>query len=419
MKSYLLIVIFLVALFSFTWELNKKLNLLPNGTLRTNQISLKYLIGISCAISVAIILWLWSLLESIATKEFLIFSISYSVLLLFPLLIEFTLRSAGLRPNLRIDMFEQSFGEWSSIEPHKHTDYVTPEFHQQYIEHFRRFKPKFNGLYFVPTGSTDGSIVVRDDFRLTVDNPKRPESTIHILGGSTTFCAQTPNDFTYASILQKMFNADKDNVRVLNYGFSGATLPRLVERLVHSEVKSSDSVIVFFGINEAAHIMINKQTEITKPFGRIPRFEEFVTRFATISLVFEWLVNIAVKQKYEIQPNLFLFESALNQLITLTAKTNSSLFLVIQPNIFTKRSRTDYEERIVEASSREYLACFNRCYELFENLCQTKKNSRIVFASAVSIFDNVESSPYLDSFHVNGEGNELIAKFLYDVTKDN
>lgn len=417
MNLVLLSAIFFLSLLLLICGLNKVLNVLPDGTRRTLQIPFRYLLVFALPISLVVVSWVASLFASVGMKSYLLISVPYSFLLTIPPLIEFTLRSNGVRPNPRIDMFEQSFIEWSTIEPHKGRSYITPDFHECYKEHFRSFKPKTNGRYMVPTGSKDGYIIVQDDFRLTVGNPKNYQSTVHLLGGSTTFCAETPNEFTYPSLLQKKYNSTDKRVRVLNYGFSGATLPRLVERLVQSDVGSSDLVVVFFGVNEAAHLMIHKQTKVVEPFARIPRFEEIVTRFATISLAFEWLKNLTVKQKFELREDFSVFESSLDQLNNFVEEVGSRLFLVIQPNIFSKVTRTDYETSIAKAMPGDYVKYFKECYQVFENICRRKQGSRLRFSSAISIFENLGVSPYLDTFHVNNVGNELIASFLFELVE--
>ena len=54
-------------------------------------------------------------------------------------------------------------------------------------------------------------------------------------------------------------------------------------------------------------------------------------------------------------------------------------------------------------------------YNKLEKLFLSKNSPKLVFRSAVSLFDKLEISPFLDAFHVNDEGNAAIADLIFDL----
>ena len=394
---------------------DKSLNKLPNGVARSNKISPKILIIMSSAIALLPIFWFSFLYLAMVDIRFLALFFFFNVFFVVCAVLEISLRSGGNEPDLGINLFETTFKEWSAIEPHQGKKYITPDFHDEYKHHYRSFKPRNTGLYLVPSGSESGSIIVSDGFRQTVGNPNSVSSTIHVLGGSTTFCAETPNNLTYSSILQAKINIQFKNVRVLNYGFSGATLPKLVERVELSSVNSQDFIVAYIGINEAAHLMITERKKILGPFKWLPRFDELVTVLSRKSLVLEWLKNTTIDRKWEIfDEGIFEVERSLDRLIEFSEKRGVFLLLVLQPNLFTKKMYSKYEHELLNHTSTEFKNCINISYDKLEKLFFSKKSPKLVFRTAVSLMDKFEISPFLDTFHVNDEGNAAIADFIFD-----
>ena len=410
---------YLMSITLLLYLFEKSLNHLPNGMPRSNKVSLKILIVMSFVIALLPMSWVLSLYLTILDLRYLSVFVMLNVFFLVVAILEISLRSAGNKPDLEIDLFETSFENWSLIEPHLNKKYITPNFHVEYKNHYRNFKPRDIGHYLVPTGSQTGSIIVADNFRLTVGNPKTFASTVHILGGSTTFCAETPNNLTFASILQAKFNRLSKDVRILNYGFSGATLPKLVERIELSDVREQDLIVAYVGINEAAHLMVAEKKEVLGLFKVIPRFDEVVTVFARKSLVLEWLKNVTISRKWAIlDGGMSKVEGSVDRLIEFSEKMGITVLLVLQPNLFTKKTHRKFELDLLKNTGDEFRSCMNLSYKKIETMFLTKKSPNLIFRSAVQLIDEFETSPYLDAFHMNDEGNRVIAEFIFDSLRE-
>ena len=393
-------------------------NRLSNNVSRSNKISVQNRFALSLIISLLPALWIATLFLATRSLYYLGTFAFLTVFLAIYVLIEIALRVGGNKPNLELDLFETSFEQWSQLEPLLGKKYVTPDFHNQYKYHYRNYKPKLVGNYLVPTGSNQGQITVANDFRLTVGCPQLFNSTIHLLGGSTTFCAESPNELTYASILQGLLNDEYQDIRVLNYGFSGATLPRLVERIEQSEVKEDDLVIAYIGINEAAHLMIAKSTAISKLFRLIPKYGELISVLAQKSLLAEWLKSATVKQLWEINSDGRInFENGLTRLVEFCNKSDASLVLILQPSLFTKKVASSYEIELLKQVNLNFYRLMKACYKEIEEILRAKIGQKVFFNSAITLMDSCKISPYIDTFHVDDSGNQQIAECIFDLVK--
>lgn len=404
-----------ILFFSFS---NRYLNQLSNKVIRSNQISAKIRFALCSIFSLLPALWIVMCYQATRSRFYLGAFIILNLLLVFFVLIEIVLRIGGNKPKLEIDLFETPFEIWSQLEPLLGKKYATLEFHNQYKSHYRNFKPKSVGKYLVASGSGDGLIAVVDNFRLTVGNPQIFNSTVHLLGGSTTFCAESPNELTYASILRGLLSEDYQSTRVLNYGFSGATLPRLVERIEQSDVRDNDYVIAYIGINEAAHLMNEKSIEVNQFFRLIPKYIELISVLAHKSLVAEWLKTATVKQhwKANISGHATL-QNGVSRLVKFCGETDASLIFVLQPSLFTKNSSSKYENELLKSTNSEFRHLMKNCYELIEEMLQANTSQKVVFKSAIAIMDSCENSPYIDTFHVDDSGNQIIASFIFNLVK--
>lgn len=415
--SLVILSYFLIVLTTFCLS-DRYFNRLASNVSRSNKISAQNRLALSLIVSLLPALWIAMLYLATRSPYYLFAFVTLSIFFAAFIMIEVVLRIAGNKPNLEIDLFETSFQTWSQLEPLLGKKYVTVDFHDQYKFHYRNYKPKLVGNFLVASGSDNGPIAVVNNFRLTVGCPRVFNSTIHLLGGSTTFCAESPNELTYASILQELVNEQYKDIRVLNYGFSGATLPRLVERIEQSEVKNDDLVIAYMGINESGHLMIEKKTVMAKFFRLIPRYNELIFVLAQKSLAAEWLKSATVKQRWKMNiAGHEALENGVSRLVEFCDKSGASLVFILQPSLFTKKSFSKYEIELLKNANSEFIHLTKICYERIEEMLRAKTSQKVVFNSAIALMDDCEISPYMDTFHVNDSGNQIIAKSIFDLVK--
>lgn len=131
------------------------------------------------------------------------------------------------------------------------------QFLDEYKSYYRSLKKDFNQQPGrVSDFSKFTSITLTNGIRSTTSQPLHAKQQIILLGGSTIFNAQVPNEKTIASLLQKKINESNHNATVYNFGKSGATTSdRLNVVFDKFLLRPNDIVINYFGVNDAC---INK-----------------------------------------------------------------------------------------------------------------------------------------------------------------
>src|SRR5262249_15810667 len=114
----------------------------------------------------------------------------------------------------------------------------------------------------IPFDHEDRYFTTRDGFRATVGfdpkglAPGRRPRKLFVLGGSTTYCQEVPDEFTWASHLQKRLAAvpGTQDIEVVNCGFPSMVSLQEVERLEYEIGRNNipDFCIFFDGINDMA-----------------------------------------------------------------------------------------------------------------------------------------------------------------------
>jgi hypothetical protein len=125
----------------------------------------------------------------------------------------------------------------------------------------------------VPKDTTDPFFTIRDGIRRTVGfdagtlPPGRRPRKLFVLGGSTTFCEEVPDDLTWASQLQEQLAAipETRDIEVVNCGISEAVSLQEVERLEYEIGRDNipDFCVFLDGLNDAFQGVLNGQPGAT------------------------------------------------------------------------------------------------------------------------------------------------------------
>ena len=87
---------------------------------------------------------------------------------------------------------------------------------------------------------------VKDRRRVTTDAPINSTRTIHIFGGSTVMCLETPDFYTFPSYLQRLINKEvHEPTQVINYGSSGITSTHQLFRLKNTANIQAGDIVIF------------------------------------------------------------------------------------------------------------------------------------------------------------------------------
>jgi len=313
---------------------------------------------------------------------------------------------------------------WGLLVPFEEAKFATGNYPREYLtEEFvksirhplwrkwpvNEFRTSDPNICFDENSNIDvDNFSIRNGLRTTTDQPEKHEFTILLFGGSTTLMEEVPDDLTYASYLQRRLNLDK-KVRVVNHGTPGATVLNRASFLINrTPVNKGDIVVFYFGVNDSGASVRGKSwLSLRSPF--LVLLEKLAIQRFEIG---KW-VHGEILHRHNFRCSITAYNStisAISEAKKFVASHGAKFMVVLQPNLFVSKTKSDYEKSLRLRWSRSFIPeqvniCYPK-YELFVNQCD--------FGISLShIFDNLESSVYLDWCHVNARGAEIIAESLH------
>ena len=313
--------------------------------------------------------------------------------------------------------------KWGLLLPFEEAKFATGGYPREYLtEEFynsarHRYWKKWSVNEFQTSDPTlhfdENDIIDVDNFsiknglRTTSDQPEEYDLNILLFGGSTTFMEEVPDDLTHASFLQRRLNLDK-KVRVINHGKGGATVLNRVSFLVKNRViVKGDVVILYFGVNDCGQLVRGRESSsLRSPFlilsGRIGLQKSEIGKWVRGELLF----------RHNSRCSISAFDStvsAINELKELVESRGAKLLIVLQPNLFVSKTKSEYEESLRSRWSSFTVGQVKLCYPKYEDFVDQCSFG----ISLTTIFDNLEHIVYLDWCHVNARGAEIVAQSLY------
>jgi hypothetical protein len=293
-------------------------------------------------------------------------------------------------------------------------EYLTKKFYDSVRHHhwkewsIKDFESNNPSVHFDenPTINVDDFSII-NGLRTTSHQPEEYDFNILLFGGSTTLMEEVPDDLTYASFLQRCLNLDK-NVRVINHGRGGASVLNRVSFLVKNRViVKGDVVILYFGVNDCGRMVRGRwSSSLRSPllilFGRVGLQKSEIGKWVRGELLF----------RHNSRCSISAFNStvsAINELKEFVESRGAKLLIVLQPNLFVSKIKSDYEKSLRSRWSSFTIGQVNLCYPKYEDFV----NKCSFGISLTTIFDNLETIVYLDWCHVNARGAEIIADRLH------
>lgn len=256
----------------------------------------------------------------------------------------------------------------------------------------------------------------KDGLRVTTDQPPSPMGRILIFGGSTTFCGEVEDEDTYPSQLQRTILNAGFNMRVENYGKSAATATDRVEVLRNvSDLSANDVVVFYIGVNEAGVgftqrdvpvQIIRKVPEIGTALQKASNYSR-VSDFLFRSLVFGG-VSVTEQSKMDAVNEL---EKALGDAQLIAAKVGADFVPILQANLFTREPKSDYDRDLGRMYGSDLEPVVTEIYARMEAVVGTYP----LAGDATGVMNDLEISPFYDWHHVDKNGNQRIANFMFDL----
>ncbi len=329
----------------------------------------------------------------------------------------------------------------SQPEPYQDADYFSKAFIQESIfdqpgkwiniEGTRMIYPtNFDGKYFNVT----------EHLRVTTNSPDSFQNTIHLLGGSTIYNAEVPDQYTVASNLQRKINKKFPNqYRVINYGVTSINTAQQVERLKMIDLKPNDKVIFYGGVNDGLlfttgkmdgwimgenHIVYNKSNlnlvqklrfKIYHSLHRKSHFVEKILNPYTYNIPQHLSDSIRIEEMKSQLSN--SYEQSILIADKWCKKSGTYFYNFLQPTLLTRKNKTAYENELLK---NQYLIpkvwnlALKYSYEVLPLAHDKIQKQGVSTKDLRHIFDNSVQSHYLDYCHITDKGNHIVAIAIFD-----
>ena len=260
-----------------------------------------------------------------------------------------------------------------------------------------------------------------------IDNDYR----IIIIGGSTVFGSGVSNDEqTIPYELNKIFDKKYINVEVINAGISSITsfeeLHHFKEKLIHLK---PDLMIFYDGSNDVEYKKTS-DPEILKTDANELQIKDIQKYLRTPVVIYRHVLSPIIHPQTEnvmngnnlsdtANSNSYNFEISnaitslwyehITEFCEISNNEQIKSVVIIQPTLNqNKKPLSEYEKSIYEKS--------NHTKKTFNLLIQ--KSNSLTNCSKVydftNIFENISTGVYIDSVHVNNQGNKIIAEKIYE-----
>jgi lysophospholipase L1-like esterase len=256
-------------------------------------------------------------------------------------------------------------------------------------------------------------ISVSDGIRCTTDTSSSTSGNqnVYIFGGSTMFCLEVPDRLTISSFLQRSLGLLSGSHQVVNCGFPGATAvdrSRMLTEII--KIKQGDVVIFYFGDNDSGWID-HRSGKLAQQL--VPLFTRMLRGLADFgSEIARWMYGEFSPKSFRKFSKFAVADTikALNEAHRFCLSKGASMFAILQPNLYTLRTKSDFEKILEKRFSQDMNTIIIEAYKQYEEWIKTVPYG----VSATHIFNNVPSSVFVDWAHANARGSELIAKFMYE-----
>jgi lysophospholipase L1-like esterase len=271
----------------------------------------------------------------------------------------------------------------------------------------------FKGEYFT----------IEDGVRRTTDAPEHARASIYVFGGSTIYGSEVPDEHTIPSYLQrKLRKAGFGSYRVVNFGVTSVSTSQQLERLVVAEIGAPDIVVFYDGVNDVLQGVLYGNSggtiygsDRSRSFGQRLLYRlsknSVAARYAlTRSNTHYEIANLgervaATGERY--RANLAAVERV--------ARAKGAGFIhFLQPTLYSLARRTEYETKLTTFGFVPVQAeqAFGAAYPQLRAIVEQRARHGSADFDLTAVFDALPEPVYLDGWHINHRGNEIVADHI-------
>lgn len=346
--------------------------------------------------------------------------------LIFFVLLEVALRLLAFHPNAEISdvrVRADTYANADWVDDYFRELWQTQVGWEPYV--YWRYK-RFKGKYLNITG---------EGIRITFNSssflgPDDKHFKLFMFGGSTMFGTGARDSHTIPSIVSNVLHSEGFEVWIRNFGQSGYVSTQELSALIIELQKGNvpDLVVFYDGVNDVfsgyqsrvagipqneinREIEFNSAKDINKAaglfVGSLLRHSKLLDFFG----VKKATTNMPGQREDQLARDIVSIYGANVKLIQGLAKEfGFQAIFYWQPTIFTKKSRSNYEEQ--QRENYEFLEPLTR------SVLEELRNSKIPVTDLSDVFDEYQEPLYIDFCHLGERGNHLVGnKIAYDIQK--
>jgi len=254
-------------------------------------------------------------------------------------------------------------------------------------------------------------ISIRGGMRVTIGFKKTAHRKIVLLGGSTIFNAQVPNEETISSKLQLKLNNLNLDYGVINAGVSGATsINRIDFARAEGLLNHGDIAVLYFGVNDALlKSQLNYRTNsidlliylINVGIQVSQRYFQLLNKIRPLKRPF-----IHLRTRHYLNRKLIPYILSFEEYCK---KVGVSLLVVLQPSLFSEAELENYETHYLE----NFPSHMRKSLSLANKVLSRELENEKFFVDARRVFQNCNKFVYADWCHTTGIGNQIVSDFMY------
>lgn len=285
--------------------------------------------------------------------------------------------------------------------------------------------------------------VMDNGYRKTINPVKEnPHQTLNvfIFGGSTTWCLEVPDPYTYSSLVSAKLNEKypDSQINVRNYSAGGFLQDQeivLLSRLLQHD--KPDLVIFYDGVND-----VSNKVAFGWPHSHYPMYSNFSTGTTYKDVLIYMLRTIHARSRlvqllipdsrksehpFITDPDTLdqnseeLYENWKSNYLyldKLSTKFGFNYMVILQPNLYSTQKVLHPEEEIIKnlPAIKASEASIRVSYPKLQRLAKDRMHPN--FYDFTSVLDEVEEHVFLDRCHVTAIANDKIAegivKMIYE-----
>ena len=309
-------------------------------------------------------------------------------------------------------------------QPYSHSNYFSKDFIEESFQQPQGWTTPIGTRLVIPNNFAGRWFNVKSNKRATLNQPRVFEKRILLFGGSTIYNSEVPDNYTVASFLQEKIAANGFNkILVENYGVTSVHAAQQLERLQRDVQLSENDIVIFYdGVNDVIQRVYygNPEGWIAQQSTNAPFVVRLVRKLKKYSAFMRWIDNNILTKGLS---NKDKMQQAATEYAATISKANSYVFAshaqfihLFQPTLYTKKNLSKYEVNLLnnlvgtDMNPVGLREAFDGTYPLMKNRLALFKFS----FDLTNLYDNFESSPYLDFCHVTENANAILANEIFE-----